>query len=157
MLKTNAFVLIFFPILFIVLLAIQDFKNRTIRVDTLLLFLASLLIYSFCFLDTQILLTNSIVNGIVLSVELLVLQAFARLRRNKNLLQMFGIGDILFLLTLIPVLSPIQFLCFLIGSASLALLGNYYMNHQQGIPFVTYCSFIFVFMYLYNIYKHYSV
>lgn len=95
----------------LLLLAVQDWKYRSVKLYLLaLLFLvhAAMGIRSE---QIDMLLFNSLISFIFLSLQLLLVAGYFSLKTGKlvNLTENFlGLGDILFLLALIPLMPPIR-------------------------------------------------
>jgi len=129
--------------LLLILLCLQDWKNRSIRTDMVLFLLLCLGLSSFLN-DRQTFFHNSLVNACVLAVHVLALVMFSKFRHGLSLHQVFGLGDTFFLFATIPALTPKNYVLFILLSAIFALVGSHLMNHKQNIPFVSYLAVTFI-------------
>lgn len=98
----------------------------------------------------RVALINIVCNLVVLLMIGVFLLAYSKMRK-RPLMEMLGVGDVIFLATLTPVFGVEVYLWFLIVSAILALLSWPLFRRMQpgltGIPLVTVfgaCFIIFI-------------
>lgn len=101
-------------VLLMALVAMQDFKSRAISAYLPIFVFISSFVYSCCWFDIQEVAISTIINFALLSFQFALLYLYVRIFKKANDLtdSYLGWGDILFLLALGPLFSPLNFVLF---------------------------------------------
>lgn len=119
----------------------QDFRYREINIWTLILLLVSVLITNLKSVSCTDLLINTLFNLIVFVLEVIFLLGYFTIK-NKKITRIFdryiGMGDILFIIVLCVMFSPIVFSVFMFIGLFLTLIGYYFVQifttSEKNIP-----------------------
>lgn len=115
----GCFLVLMFAVVF------QDFKQRAISAYLpILIFIASFL-YAYSLFEIQEVGFSTAINIIILSTQFLLLYLYIRIFKKKGTLTntYLGWGDILFLLALSPLFSPLNFVFFNLAAFILVAVG----------------------------------
>lgn len=109
----------------LLVLAWQDFKGRFVNIYWLGISAVLLIIYSLTSNQWKIALTYTIINELILTIQIIVVWAYFSLKQMKIVAlcrDYLGLGDILFMLILGIGFHPVYFVIFLLISCLIALL-----------------------------------
>lgn len=118
-------------------LAWEDYHSRTVHVGWLALNLLAILAYP------QASLGNLLPNLAALALILFVSKVYLRLRgrRGAFFAAYFGVGDLVFLVSIAPILSPRVYLSVVLGGSFLGLLYGvlaYILKREiRTVPYIT--------------------
>lgn len=135
-------------ILFLLVIAIQDFRSRAIYWWLPILVFASAWALSAAYLGAQAVITCALVNFCIAALLLSVMALYI-LIRYKTLRAFtsrhFGLGDVLMLISLCPLMLPVNFILFLCLShilmLAIELLKRFFFSSREtGIPYAGYMS-----------------
>jgi hypothetical protein len=114
-------------VLFLVLIGIQDFKQRAISWFLIPLAFMALYFNASYSVSTNDLMKNFLVNITFVMLQLILLTGYFSLK-NKHLINVLkeyiGLGDLLFFVVLCVAFSPVNFIVFFIMSLIGTLLGS---------------------------------
>lgn len=135
-------------LIFLLLIVFQDFRSRAIYWWLPLLVLASAWALSATYLDEKTVMAYALVNFCV-ALLLLTVAALYILLKYKTLKSFtskhFGLGDVLMLIALCPLMLPVNFILFLCLSHILMLTIEllkrfFFTSRETGIPYAGYLS-----------------
>lgn len=111
--------------------AIQDFRDRAISAYLPLLVFISSFLYAYCWVETRELATITALNISLLLFQFAILYLYVRIFKKADSLteSYLGWGDILFLLALSPLFSPLNFIIFNLLAFVLVAVG--YLLYTQ--------------------------
>jgi hypothetical protein len=120
-------------------LAVQDFRSRMFYWILLPTIFISAFARGVLAISPKFWLSITLINGLLALVIVGTLVAYLHfMKRDSKLLTSFGLGDILLLGSITPLLLPIQFLLTVLLSSVLGLLGYLFLRHRgqsNRIPF----------------------
>lgn len=107
------------------LLIYQDFRDREVSLPLLGFQLILSLFYNDLFNQPRIILTNSLINILIILVQILILTILYSIKSGSifNIFQKhLGIGDVLFLIAIAPLFSPENYILYMILASFLTLV-----------------------------------
>lgn len=117
--------LLLLPIIPALIMAVSDFRHRTISVLWLAVFGVAAIAGSLITQGAESFMTNSIINVLVLALMAAAVYLYLTIKNDRAInptKEHIGLGDILFILLLTPMFGVREFLVFLISSFCVALL-----------------------------------
>lgn len=116
------FLLTLFCIFISLLIAMEDFKAREVRVLWFVLLSGSLLFRSYCISGLDVLLIAAL-NLLIILFQLIALWGYFKLIRNVTLFDVaLGWGDVMMLVALVPAFSSLNFVAFNLCGYVVAIL-----------------------------------
>lgn len=111
--------ILFLPLLMVVFL--QDIKSRAVSLWVYL----SIIVLSLIKLitsDLQFIIYESLINLLIIFLEMVLLWLYFKYARNKKILKMIGLGDLVFFIIICLSFSSVQFMIFQVGSLFLSVI-----------------------------------
>jgi len=117
------------------LIVYQDFRYRTISLFLLVLIFLSSFIYGYFGINIKNLLQSSMINFAFLLVQAVILLIYFKIRHGSfRILDVYiGKGDPLFLLVIISLFSPINFILYYTSSLFLTLVLALVLNIRKPL------------------------
>jgi hypothetical protein len=132
--------LFFVTALLLIIIAYEDFKNRTVHVFLFPVLLIVAIGYAYCWLSGVEVLKNTLINACFLVVQGLLLVFYFVIKHKKwiNITEAYiGWGDILFVIVTTPLFTPIAYVFFYLSSLIMTIFFvTIYKVARQKMKFI---------------------